>query len=128
MSLRLSYIEDSPIFHCRRVRSADDDSDNTAPPERTASGNGALSYSMDIEPGVPGGTTEVTMTPNFNFPGISARIISCRVSSGEHEIYPIHSFHSINDACFDATRKRFLKIFTDRTIFSLSCEASVFLS
>ena len=67
-----SYIEDSPIYHCREVRSADDDSYNP-PTTRTAVGNGALTYNMDIVAGVPGGNTEVTMSPNFVFPGISAR-------------------------------------------------------
>merc|ERR1711990_669223 len=50
----ISYIEDSPIYHCRQVRSVDDDSDNT-PPARTAVGNGALTYNMDIVAGDPGG-------------------------------------------------------------------------
>ena len=69
-----SYIEDSPIYHCRQVRSVDDDTDNT-PPARTAVGNGALTYNMDIVAGVLGGNTEVTMSPNFGFAGISARYV-----------------------------------------------------
>ena len=66
-----SYIQDSPIYHCREVRSVDDDSVNI-PLTRTAVGNGALTYNMDIVVGDPGGNTEVTISPNFHFPGISA--------------------------------------------------------
>ena len=108
------------------MRSVDDDSNNS-PPARTAVGNGALTYDMDIEAGHLGGITEVTMTPNFGFPGISARyvllsiptfpfclerllidlfrITSCKVSSGVHELYPIHNFQ--NDVCFDISSKDF---------------------
>ena len=90
---------------------------------------------MDIVAGDPGGNTEVTMSPNFAFPGISARyapsdsealnpylsrfpliyflrITSCKVSSGVHELYPIHTFQ--NNVCFDSSRKIFriiIKVF-----------------
>ena len=66
------FIEDSDIYHCRKVRSVDEDppADDTLP---VASGFGDLTYNMDIVVGEPGGDSEITISPNFDFPGISAR-------------------------------------------------------
>ena len=36
-------------------------------------GQGHLSYSMEIDVGALGGTTEVTLTPNHNLPALTAR-------------------------------------------------------
>ena len=36
-------------------------------------GTGFLSYSMSINVGAPGGTTDVTITPNHNFEAIAPR-------------------------------------------------------
>ena len=37
-------------------------------------GTGFLSYSMSINVGAPGGTTDVTITPNHNFDAIGLRL------------------------------------------------------
>ena len=42
-------------------------------PTDAIEGTGDLSYSMSINVGGPGGTTEVTIAPNYNFDEIAPR-------------------------------------------------------
>ena len=43
-------------------------------PTDAVEGTGDLSYTMSIDVGGPGGTTDVTITPNHNFDEIAPRL------------------------------------------------------
>ena len=46
---------------------------STLDDEQTVTGNGDLTYSMNVVAGVVGGNSVVTITPNNNISGIGAR-------------------------------------------------------
>ena len=41
--------------------------------DETIAANGRLTYNMSIAPGIPGGKSVITITPNHNISGIGAR-------------------------------------------------------
>merc|ERR1712136_190185 len=52
-----------------------------------------------------GGTTDVTISPSHSISGISPRLTSCKVTTGDYELFAVHSF--LNDVCFDSSRLNF---------------------
>ena len=70
-----SFGEDSIQFQCRYSRSVSISDDVTVidTPTDAVVGTGDLTYSMEINVGGPGGTTDVTITPNHNFDEIAPR-------------------------------------------------------
>jgi len=101
----LNFAENSVVFQCRYDRSINVDESMTIDPDAQPEvGRGDLTYSMTITSGAVGGTTTVQITPNHNFSNdIGARLVSCNVSHGEHDIYAFHSF--VNDQlCRDHSR------------------------
>ena len=75
MELKLfSFGNDSILFQCRYSRSVSVSQDMTITETPVAvEGTGDLSYSMSINVGGPGGSTDVTITPNHNFGQIAPR-------------------------------------------------------
>ena len=71
-----SFGEDSIKFQCRYSRSVSVSQDMTiiTTPTDAVEGTGDLSYTMSIDVGGPGGTTDVTITPNHNFDEIAPRL------------------------------------------------------
>ena len=69
-----SFGDDSILFQCRYSRSVSVSQDITITETPVAvEGTGDLSYSMSINVGGPGGSTDVTITPNHNFGQIAPR-------------------------------------------------------
>ena len=70
-----SFGEDSIRFQCRYSRNVNVSHDLTVitTPTDAVEGTGDFSYSMSIAVGGPGGTTEVTITPNHSFDEIAPR-------------------------------------------------------
>ena len=82
-----SFGEDSIRFQCRYSRSVSVTQDMTIidTPTDAVEGTGELSYTMSINVGGPGGSTEVTITPNHNFNQIAPRLAF---------EYPMNTIHS----------------------------------
>ena len=70
-----SFGEDSIKFQCRYSRNVSVSQDMTVidTPTDAIEGTGEFTYSMSINVGGPGGTTEVRITPNHNFDEIAPR-------------------------------------------------------
>ena len=72
-----SFGEDSIRFQCRYSRSVSVTQDmsiiNT--PTDAVEGTGDLSYTMSINVGGPGGTTEVTIAPNHHIDEVAPRSV-----------------------------------------------------
>ena len=70
-----SFGEDSIRFQCRYSRSVSVTQDMSIidTPTDAVEGTGNLSYTMSIDVGGPGGTTEVTISPNHNFNEVAPR-------------------------------------------------------
>ena len=70
-----SFGADSIVFQCRYSRSVSSNSDIVldAPTSGPIVGNGDLTYNMQVNPGVLGGNTYITISPNHNLSGISPR-------------------------------------------------------
>ena len=70
-----SFGEDSIRFQCRYSRSVSVTQDMSIidTPTDAVEGTGNLSYTMSIDVGGPGGTTEVTISPNHNFDEVAPR-------------------------------------------------------
>ena len=71
-----SFGEETIKFQCRYSRSVSVSQDMTiiTTPTDAVEGTGNLSYTMSIDVGGPGGTTDVTITPNHNFDEIAPRL------------------------------------------------------
>ena len=71
----LSFGEDSIKFQCRYSRSVSVSQDMTiiTTPTDAVEGTGDFSYTMSINVGGPGGTTDVIITPNHSFDEIAPR-------------------------------------------------------
>ena len=78
------FTDDSVVFQCKYARTVNANSemsvsysshgsegDGYSP--QTISGEGDLTYRMDIVAGALGGNTEITISPNHNISGISPR-------------------------------------------------------
>ena len=72
-----SFGEDSIRFQCRYSRSVSVSQDMSIidTPTDAVEGTGDLSYTMSIDVGGPGGTTEVTISPNHNFDEVAPRSV-----------------------------------------------------
>ena len=70
-----SFGADSIVFQCRYSRSVNANSDITvnAPISGPIVGTGDLTYNMEVNPGVLGGKTHITISPNHNLSEISPR-------------------------------------------------------
>ena len=72
-----SFGEDSIRFQCRYSRSVSVSQDMSIidTPTDAVEGTGDLSYTMSIDVGGPGGTTEVTISPNHSFDEVAPRSV-----------------------------------------------------
>ena len=70
-----SFGADSIVFQCRYARSVNADSDTTVNASISGPivGTGDLTYNMKVNPGVLGGDTHITISPNHNLSGITPR-------------------------------------------------------
>ena len=81
-------------FECRYPRTIEAGvSASFEPGNGNAIGHGEISYDMSVEMGNLGGMTKVTITPIHNLPNVTAQIIECQITSGDFEVWPIHSFY-----------------------------------
>ena len=71
----IAFAEDSVVFHCKYARTVSANSQMTVGTIGTEpiTGEGDLTYRMEIEAGALGGDTEITISPNHNISGISPR-------------------------------------------------------
>ena len=71
----ISFSEDSVVFQCKYARTISANSQMTVGTIGTEpiTGEGDLTYRMEIEVGALGGDTEITISPNHNISGISPR-------------------------------------------------------
>ena len=61
------FTDDSVVFQCKYARSVNANSQMTvSDSSETISGEGDLTYRMDIVAGALGGNTEITISPNHN--------------------------------------------------------------
>ena len=68
------FVDDSVVFQCKYARSVNANSQMTvSDSSETISGEGDLTYRMDIVAGALGGNTEISISPNHNISGISPR-------------------------------------------------------
>ena len=68
------FVDDSIVFQCKFARTVNANSQMTvSDSSETISGEGDLTYRMDIVAGALGGNTEITISPNHNISGISPR-------------------------------------------------------
>ena len=74
-SASIMLAEDAIQLQCRYSRSVSATSDVTVGPAPIGPtiGSGDLTYNMDVVAGTLGGTTQVTISPNFSVDGISPR-------------------------------------------------------
>ena len=70
-----SFGADSIVFQCRYSRTVSADSDTTVdgPISGPIVGTGDLTYNMQVNPGLLGGNTFITISPNHHLSGISPR-------------------------------------------------------
>ena len=75
VNLFSSFADGSIRFECRYARTVTATSSMSlgSAADETISGNGELTYKMEIAAGVVGGNSVVTISPNNNIPGIGAR-------------------------------------------------------
>ena len=71
----IAFAEDSVVFQCKYARTVSATSQMTVDGTSTEpiTGEGDLTYRMEIEAGALGGDTEITISPNHNISGISPR-------------------------------------------------------
>ena len=71
----IAFAEDSVVFQCKYARTVSANSQMTVRTIGTEpiTGEGDLTYRMEIEAGALGGDTEITISPNHNISGISPR-------------------------------------------------------
>ena len=72
----LSLVDDSILFKCRYARTVSATSEMTiatSAESAEAIGSGDLTYSMNIDAGVVGGNSVISISPNHNISGIGAR-------------------------------------------------------
>ena len=71
----IAFAEDSVVFQCKYARTVSANSQMTVGTIGTEpiTGEGDLTYRMEIEAGALGGDTEITISPNHNISGISPR-------------------------------------------------------
>ena len=71
----IAFAEDSVVFQCKYARTVSANSQMTVGTIGTEpiTGEGDLTYRMEIEVGALGGDTEITISPNHNISGISPR-------------------------------------------------------
>ena len=80
-------------FECRYPRTIEAGvSASFEPGNGNAVGHGEIAYDMSVEIGNRGGMTKVNITPIHNLPNVTAQIIECQITSGDFEVWPIHSF------------------------------------
>ena len=74
-AVSISFAEDSVVFQCKYARTVSANSQMTVGGTSTEpiSGEGDLTYRMEIVAGALGGDTEITISPNHNISGISPR-------------------------------------------------------
>ena len=71
----IAFAEDSVVFQCKYARTVSANSQMTVNGTSTEPivGEGDLTYRMEVDVGVLGGHTEITISPNHNISGISPR-------------------------------------------------------
>ena len=71
----IAFAEDSVVFQCKYARTVSANSQMTVGTIGTEpiTGEGDLTYRMEIEVGALGGDTEIIISPNHNIAGISPR-------------------------------------------------------
>ena len=68
------FVDDSIVFQCKYARTVNANSQLTvSDSSETISGEGDLTYRMEIVAGALGGNTEIAISPNHNISGISPR-------------------------------------------------------
>ena len=70
-----SFGQDPIVLQCQYARTVTATSDVSieAPTAGPIVGNGDLTYTMEVNPGMLGGTTDVTISPSDSISGISPR-------------------------------------------------------
>ena len=63
--------------------------------DSTAFGQGQISYDLSVEMGNLGGMTKVIISPNHALPNVGAKLLECKISSGDSVVWPIHSFGEV---------------------------------
>ena len=61
----------------------------------TAYGQGQISYDLSVEMGNLGGMTKVIISPNHALSNVGARLLECKITSGDFVVWPIHSFDQV---------------------------------
>ena len=63
--------------------------------DSTAFGQGQISYDLSVEMGNLGGMTKVIISPKHSLPNVGARLLECKISSGDFVVWPIHAFDEV---------------------------------
>ena len=63
--------------------------------DSTAVGQGQISYDLSVEMGSLGGMTKVIISPNHALSNVGARLLDCKITSGDFVVWPIHSFGEV---------------------------------
>ena len=61
----------------------------------TAYGQGQISYDLSVEMGNLGGMTKVIISPNHALSNVGAKLLECKITSGDFVVWPIHSFDQV---------------------------------
>ena len=63
--------------------------------DSTAFGQGKISYDLSVEMGNLGGMTKVIISPKHSLPNVGARLLECKITSGDFVVWPIHAFDEV---------------------------------
>ena len=90
-------------FECRysrTVRASVNASMTDTSESGNAFGQGEISFDMSIEMGDLGGMTKVVISPNHALHNVTARLLECKVTVDDFEVWPIHTFGQVEGSSF----------------------------